>query len=335
MKKYILVLTLLAVLATGTFVFNKQNKDIQNLQHKELVVYAYSSFVASWGVGAELQKVFQERTGATLKLVDVGDTSLMISKMEKEGLQAADVWLGMDQSLAEEAAVRFQWWQPAISNLTYAEGFPAEASQIKGMIPFDWAPLAFIFNSKKMKMPSYKDILGGKFKRQVTAPDPTLSPLGLELIRWLAGRNDGNEPIEKLKSLKVADFLFGRSWSQSYGLFQKGEALLAWSFITSPVYHWLEEKDESFQPVTMDEGHPYIVEYFAIPEDCSKKDLAQKFVEMMLGSESQRKIMNKNFMYPIRDGIVPGTRFAELPKVKLSSALIDPNSALALWKTVR
>lgn len=335
MKKVPVLITLLAIIAISVIVTHKQSKKIDSAKSDELIVYAYSSFVASWGAGPQLQKTFQELTGSKLRLVDVGDTGLMLTKMDKEGVAAADVWLGMDRALAEEASIRYKWWTPEQPSFSLAKGLALSDFQIEGMIAFDWAPLAFIYNSKKISKPNYLDVIDGKYKRQVTAPEPSLSPLGLELIRWLVTRKGGEEPINKLKDLKKAEFLYGRSWSQSYGIFQKGEAAMSWSFITSPVYHWIEEKNESYQPLVMEEGHPYIVEYFGIPAESQNKVLAQKFVDMILSFESQQLIMNKNYMFPIRDGVTSGTRFSELPNVKLVSPLIEADATLALWKTVQ
>lgn len=335
MRKWMILVAAILLVGIATLIFGRPTSIPQKQASKELVVYAYSSFVASWGVGPILQKQFEALTGAKLKLVDVGDTSLMISRMEKEGVRSADVWMGMDRSMAKEAAVRFKWLNPQAPSFEFARDFPASEFQIMGLTAFDWSPLAFIYSTKRVKNPSLQDIFGGHYKRQVTAPDPGLSPLGLELVRWLADQNDGQAPIENLGKLRNAKFLFGRSWSQSYGLFQKGEALFSWSFLTSAAFHWIEEKDESYQPLIMEEGHPVIVEYLGVPEDSQNIDLAKVFVDLILSVDFQKQIMAKNYMFPVRAGVSVGSRFEDLPRVKIVTPLIEADAALALWNKVK
>ncbi|MEZ4872929.1 MAG: hypothetical protein R2827_11985 [Bdellovibrionales bacterium] len=40
-------------------------------------------------------------------------------------------------------------------------------------------------------------------------------------------------------------------------------------------------------------------------------------MRFLLENQSQKDLMNKNIMLPVIDGVVQGTEFAKLPKVKL------------------
>ena len=46
---------------------------VQDSVKKEVVVYSYDSFVGEWGPGPELEKLFEQKTGLDLVLVDCGD----------------------------------------------------------------------------------------------------------------------------------------------------------------------------------------------------------------------------------------------------------------------
>lgn len=51
---------------------------------REVVVYAYDSFVSEWGPGPELKRLFEEKTGYTVTLVSCGDAAEVLSRAVRE-----------------------------------------------------------------------------------------------------------------------------------------------------------------------------------------------------------------------------------------------------------
>ena len=111
----------------------------------------------------------------------------------------------------------------------------------------------------------------------------------------------------------------------AYGLFTKKQSKLAFSYLTSPVYHWSQEKDMSYQAAIFESGHPVQIEYFGVPESCANCNGAEALARFMLKPETQKLILEKNFMFPVVEATRSG-EFTSLPNVQT----LDPNKQVEL-----
>lgn len=288
-------------------------------------VLTYSGFIAAWGPGPELAKLFEERTGLKVEFRDGGDAGLLLKKLE---LFPSDVVLGLDPLNLKEAEKAAKWRKlPAdlAADLSPEEGF---------FIAFDWAPLAFIYRPGEIEPPkSLTDLADPRFKGRIALIDPRTSTPGLQFYFWVLDEMGVDEGLKFLASLKDNVQSVSGSWSQAYGIFTKKQAGLAFSYLTSPVYHRLQENDSSYQAAVFADGHPAQTEFAAIPEACVACDPAEKFVRFMLEPDAQKIIMAKNVMLPVRGGVKDGTEFANVPEVKARQwknlpALLENREAL-------
>lgn len=146
--------------------------------------------------------------------------------------------------------------------------------------------------------------------------------------------------FEYIKSLKNSIRVVSPSWSASYGLFKNNLVPMVFTFFTSPIYHHLNEKDFSYQPIYFDEPLIYNVEYAAVPATCVSCEDAQMWVEFLLRMSSQRTIMEKNYMLPVVEGVRRGTAFdfsKNIQLIKSNSFLktIDnKDKILKQWNTI-
>lgn len=276
-----------------------------------LRVLSYSSFVNSWGPGPELAKSFEKITGVKVELQDAGDAGLLLSKME---LFPADVVLGFDQFLLEEARQARSWRRiedqiPKDVSLRWSE---------PDFLAFDWGPIAFVYREGEVEPPqSLTDLLDSRFKGAIALQDPRTSSPGLQFFFWVIDTMGEEEGFEFLKKLKPNLHSVASSWSSSYGAFSKGEAKLALSYSTSPVYHWKEEGNSAYRPAVFSEGHPIQIEYAGIPYTCENCGGARLFIQYLLQPEVQRIIMKKNYMLPVVESVSQGTEFEKLPELRI------------------
>lgn len=280
------------------------NKSVTNSSIK---VLAYSSFLASWGPGPELAALFKKETGVEVVYQDADDAGLLLTKLE---LFPSDVVLGLDWITAFEARAKVKWVKHGIGQSAQFED--------PEFVAFDWAPLTFIFREGEIDPPrSLDDLLDSRFKGKISLQDPRTSAPGLQFLFWLVSVKGEEGAFEFLKLLRPNIRAISPSWSTAYGLFQKGEAQLAFSYLTSPVYHWENDKDLRYQPALLENDHIYQVEMGGIPASSSNVPAAIKFLQFLRSPQAQKIIMKKNVMFPIDPVTKDGTDFAKLPETKL------------------
>lgn len=281
-----------------------------------LTVLTYSSFMSSWGPGPEIAAGFEKEFGIQIKFIDVGDAGLLIQRLKFLPEEEIDVVVGIDQLQILEASQAEPW--EALADIHFK---PSERISRLGFedrpesfIPFDWSPLSFVFREKKTKPPlSLKDLLHPEWQGLISLPDPRMSTPGLQFVFFVYNSFGDEEAGRFLDKLKEQKPLIGSSWSTSYGLYQKEKVNLSFSYITSPIYHWREESDFDHKSVLFKEPLPVQIEFAAVPKRTKKASAAKDFVSYLLTPPTQSVIMNKNFMFPVVQGVEGSSEFQKLP----------------------
>ncbi len=292
----------LLILSIGLwFVVGRPPKPIGS--HDSLRVMTYSSFMNAWGPGPEIAKRFRDKTGISIEFQDGGDAGLILQKLK---LFPVDVVLGLDGLSLSKAKETLKWQSDFIA--------------------IDYAPLAFVYRKKEIDPPtSLRDLLSPRFAGQIALEDPRTSTPGLQFFLWVLDDMGETQGFEFLKQLKKNIHSVSPSWSTAYGVFKKGQAKLAFSYLTSPVYHVTEEKDDSYAAAVFSDGHPVQTEYAGVPGDCARCADADKFIEFLKSEEIQSLIMKRNFMLPIDKDAIAETAFANLPEIKIRDLKSAPN----------
>lgn len=281
-------------------------------QGKVLKVLSYSSFLAEWGPAHELAQKFEEQTGVKVEYHDSDDAGLLLAKLE---LFPSDVVLGFDWLTAPNAKKLRQWKNHEVA-------VESEFGDEK-FLPFDWAPLTFIYREGEIDPPrNLDDLLDTRFKKQISLQDPRTSAPGLLFLYWLIAEKGEDGAFDFLRKLKSNIRAVSPSWSAAYGLFQKGQAKIVFSYATSPVYHWAQENKREYKAAQMSGRHIFQAELAAIPETCVACDEAREFLKFLLTPEAQRIIMQKNVMLPIVNDVIQGTEFSAIPQFEM----INPTS---------
>ena len=270
-------------------------------------VLSYSAFLGSWGPGPELAKRFTAKTGVAVQFLDAGDAGLLLKKLE---LFPSDVVVGLDGlSLAETRAAGV--WRPLDAIRGAIDRSPSWREP--EFAAYDWSQMSFVYRKGELEPPrSLQELLDPRFRGAIALEDPRTSTPGLQFLLWVLDELGTDAGFEFLEKLKPNIHSVGASWSQAYGAFSKKRAKLAFSYVTSAAYHWLEENDYEYQPAVFATGHPVQVEYAAISAKCSDCTAAEAFVSFLLEPESQKLIMRKNYMFPVDTAAAAGTPFAGL-----------------------
>lgn len=322
--RHFLIFVTTVFLALFAFVLTKKNPN--GPEDAAIVkIYAPSSFISQWGPGPWLREQFEKTCQCKVEFYDSGELSLLLQKLKQ---QDADLVLGLDQYDIETAISQLQWkkvenlkpdWDKAVANFAERHYFLA----------YDWGVLSMIVRqSENGQLPrKIDDFLDPAFKGKISLQDPRTSAVGLQFVLWLIQVKGEEAAFSFLRKFDSQVMGYSPSWSTSYGLFQKGQAKATFSYITSPVYHLVEEKNMDVVALQLEEPLPYQIEYMGVPASCKNCDLSMRFVEFLLSPAGQKIIMEKNYMFPARQGVRDGTPFSNIPSFDRVSNLALPSAA--------
>ncbi|MGL4439759.1 MAG: thiamine ABC transporter substrate-binding protein, partial [Bosea sp. (in: a-proteobacteria)] len=223
----------------------------------------------------------------------------------------ADIALGLDINILAEAHA---------TGLVAAHGQSTSGLNIawsdQTFLPFDHGHMAFIYNADKLANPpkSLKELVENPNGPRVVLQDPRTSQPGLSMLLWMR-QVYGDKADEAWAKLRPRIVTFTKGWSESYGLFLKGEADMVLSYTTSPAYHISAEKKLNFKAASFSEGHYAYVETGALLAGSKQPELGRQFLAFMLSDTFQSAIPEGNWMYPVKTpaaGLPPS--FADLIK---------------------
>lgn len=263
-----------------------------------LTVYTYDSFAADWGPGPAVKKAFEADCNCELKFVALEDGVSLLNRLRMEGKNsAADVVLGLDNNLLQAAQ---QTGLFAPSRIDGAKLSVPGGWQDKTFVPYDYGYFAFVYNKEKLKNPpkSLQELVNGDQNWKVIYEDPRTSTPGLGLLLWMQ-KVFGDKAPEAWQKLAKKTVTVTKGWSEAYGLFLKGEGDLVLSYTTSPAYHLIEEKKDSYAAANFSEGHYLQVEVAGKLKAGKQPELAERFMQFMVTPAFQNAIPTGNWMYPV------------------------------------
>ncbi len=319
----------------GIIIFNgvKTGQRIRS-EHPEgarLSIVTYPSFTSLFGPGPELIQIFKSQCNCDVDVVNAGDSVVMLQRLEQhKETFTADLVLGLDP-LTKDRAQKNLKWKPIVVDRS---AFAAPLADFKDdlFVPFDWSPMSFIYREGEIDPPkSLKDLQQPRFRDTLALQNPLTSTPGLQFILWCRAVF-GDGALDFLKSLQPSVAAMTDSWSTAYGIFKRNQAKLVFSYQTSVIFHWSQEKDHRYQAASFIEGHPTQVEFAAIPANCRNCRGAEAFIRLLLSPEGQRILMTKNYMRPVLSQVEQGTDFAQLktlqtlPWSKFPKALLELDS---------
>jgi thiamine transport system substrate-binding protein len=292
-----------------------------------LKVFASSSFIAQWGPGPWLKESFEKTCECKVEFQDGADATILLQRLKSEGRTGgADVVLGFDQYDLELAQQGLEWRKLNLEEYEFEDVIRPVLSR-SHLIPYDWSLLSFVVRKSEFKeLPkNLNDLMKPELKGQVVLQDPRTSSPGLQFLLWLIQLKGEEKAFQFLKEFNQQLHSYAPSWSTAYGLFQKAQVKMTYSYVTSPVYHLIEDKSTDVVALDMQEGHPAQFEFAGIPVTCKNCELAERFVALLLSKEGQKTIMEKNYMFPVIKGVREGTVFAAVPNYKMTELAVFPS----------
>lgn len=348
MRQFVLYVAAIFSILFLLYVYREDN---QHLNDKTSIkIYASGNFISSWGPGPELKTLFEQRTGLKVSFIEMSDPGITLQKVSFSADESmGDMIIGLDQFDIVRFTDKVTWKDishlKAISQSTFSNSGLnlnelKNSDQFKNFIPYDWSAIAFVKRAdSNYQISSLSDLLGPNLKSKVAYEDPRTSSPGLQFLLWVARTQSEDQATQFLKNLNTHAHSFSPSWSTAYGLFKNKNADVVLSYITSPIYHLMEEKNSNYQALEFQEGLPVQVEFMGLLASCKNCEAANKFISFMQSKDGQRIIMNKNYMLPIDKQVTEGTAFDTLRVFKLLEFKLyskeEINKWLRIWSDIR
>ncbi|WP_210530122.1 thiamine ABC transporter substrate binding subunit [Rubellimicrobium arenae] len=257
-----------------------------------LTVLTYDSFTSEWGPGPAVEKAFEAECGCDIRFVTAGDGAALLARLQLEGATSeADVVLGLDSNLVAAARATGLF---AAHGTGAALDLPVEWAD-DTFVPFDWGWFAMVGKAGGPAPKSFRELT--ESDATLVIEDPRSSTPGLGLVLWLDAAY-GEEAPAIWDALRDNIVTVTPGWSEAYNLFLEGEADLVLSYTTSPAYHLIAEEDAGYVALPFEEGHYLQVEVAAKVASTDQPELADRFLDFMLGEGFQGVIPTTNWMYP-------------------------------------
>lgn len=317
-----------AVLASSFFGCSKVSSDASS---KEVVIYAYDSFLGEWGPGNELKKRFEEKTGLTLTFIEGEDAVSLLSRaiLEKDNPEA-DILIGLDQNSAYKAleANILEEYKPENADELIPPSLVNELGGTWKITPYDYSHFAIIYNTKSsVPAPeSLEDLTKPVYKDSLILMNPRTSTPGLGFVAWTVSIF-GDKYLDYWKALKPNILVMAPGWSSGYGMFEKGEAPLVISYTTSPAAGIEYNGSTDYQALVFDEGHPMQVEGAAIVKGAKHLENARKFMDFFITEEAQEVLPLTQWMYTANKNVA-------LPDCYKKAAVVPSKTVSADAKAV-
>lgn len=320
----------------------KKNHDNGTDTRPVLKVFASSSFISQWGPGPWLKENFEKTCECKVEFQDGADSTILLQRLKSEGRTGgADVVLGFDQYDLESAHQGLEWRKLSLEDMDFEDAVKSNLTR-SHLVPYDWSLLSFVARKSDFQdLPkNLSDLMKPDLKGQIVMEDPRTSSVGLQFLLWLIQLKGEEKAFQYLAGFNQQLHSYAPSWSTAYGLFQKAQVKLVFSYVTSPVYHVVEDKSTDVVALDLMEGHPAQFEFGGVPATCKNCELAEKFMDLVLSKEGQKVIMEKNYMFPVIKGVREGTLFASIPNFKMVEMSVIPTVSdreriLKKWAALR
>ncbi len=282
-----------------------------------LRVYTYDSLTGKNSFGEFLAESFLKKTGTKVEFISFGTAGEALNQILIEGPKTkADLVMGVDELLFLRVQKKQLFEEVESASLKNLESPFIKNRLDPSFVPFDYGFLAFVFDSSTTTLPS--PIRLSTFskwltsKQKIALQDPRTSSLGLEFLVWTY-ESLGNQAKDFWKGISPFVLTFSPGWSGAYELFLKKQVDFVLSYTTSPAYHSMREGKKNITSLLFSEGHFKQVEGLAILKTSPQKDLARKFIELVLSQEAQTQLPTFQWMYPARAGVKLPKDFQEIP----------------------
>ena len=310
---------------------------------RTLTVMTHDSFNASADVIAE----FEQANQVNLRFLKSGDAGSTLNKaILAKGNPLADVLYGVDNTFLSRAIDSgiFEPYKPAVLAQIPAE---LQADPQGRLPPIDYGFVNFnydkaAFGDGKLAVPqTLRDLTKPEYKGKIVVTSPATSSPGLAFLLTTIATfgEDGEYPWTQFwTDLRANDVEVVNSWETAYytnfsGSSGKGPQPIVLSYATSPAAEVFFSEGKLSEPPTANllppEGAFRQIEFAGILQGTENLELAQRWIDFMLGPRFQADIPLSMFVYPVNPEAALPEVFQKFAAVPTEPAVIAPEEIAA------
>jgi thiamine transport system substrate-binding protein len=295
----------------------------------------------SFAISEDVVKAFEDANNADLVFLASGDTGTMLNKaILAKDAPLADVLFGVDNTFLSrvfEADIFDAYQSPALS------GVPSEfvLDLSYRALPVDYGDVCINYDKKyfeenNLTVPaSFEDLTKPEYNGLLVVEHPATSSPGLAFM--LATRAYfGDGFLDYWQSLKDNGVVVVDGWETAYytnfsASSGKGPQPMVVSYASSPaaeVFFASEPLTESPTASIVAPGMCFRqIEFVGILKNGKNRDLAEKFVDFMLGKQFQEDMPLNMFVYPVN-------QTAQLPEVFVQHSQVPDQPASISYEEI-
>jgi thiamine transport system substrate-binding protein len=304
----------------------------------------------SFDASEEVVAAFQAACDCQIQFLRAGDAGLMLNQaILSKGNPLADVIFGIDNTFLSRALgedILEPYASPALEGVD--QDLRLDASD--RMLPVDYGDVCLNYDKSwfaerglappddlpALTQPEYKGL--------TVVENPATSSPGLAFLLATVGRFSDTGDYTYLDywaDLRSNDVLVADGWSDAYyGNFtyaSDGDRPIVVSYASSPpveIYFSEQPFDEAPTGVVTADGSCFRqVEFVGILKGTQNRDLAEQWIDFMLGRTFQEDVPLKMFVFPANTGAALPEVFARFAEVPENPAAVEPSAIEANRET--
>lgn len=304
-----------------------------------ITVMTHDSFAAS----EEVVKAFEQANNAKVVFLQSGDAGSALNKaVLTKDAPLADVLFGVDNTFLSRALgadIFDPYESPALKEIP--EQFKLDTSN--RALPVDYGDVCInydkaYFADKKLAVPqSLEELTQPEYKDLLVMENPATSSTGLTFLLATVAHY-GDAFTDYWQALKDNGLVVVDSWDTAYytnfsGSSGRGPQPMVVSYGSSPaaevVYAEKKLDDAPTASVLGPDTCFRQIEFVGILKGTQHRDLAEKFVDFMLGKQFQEDVPLQMFVYPVNSEAALPEAFTKYAQAPEQAATLAPEEIAA------
>lgn len=337
-RKLYFALLLFALTLTGCQPVAQQSTtaDSSSGEPATLVLATHDSFAMS----EEVIKAFESANNAKVQVLTLGDAGAALNKVIlSKDAPLADLMFGVDNTLLSRALnedIFAPYDSPTLA--TIPDQFKLDPEN--RLLPVNYGFVNINadkgwFVDKNLPLPqTLEDLTKPEYKGLLVVENPATSSPGLAFLLATIAHFGEERYLDFWQALRANDVLISEGWSDAYythftvGSGDSGARPLVVSYTSSPPADVVYASDGRTEPASVNinpaGGVWQQVEFVGVLKGAKNPELAQKFIDFMLGKQFQEEMPLQMYVYPVNPEAALPEVFSKFAEVPSDTATLDP-----------